>query len=95
MKENVRVHLHISGIVQGVFFRSNTREVATNLHVTGWVRNLYDGRVEVVAEGPKDSIDQFIQWCHRGPSGASVDTVEIDWQDATGEFNNFEIRYRY
>lgn len=95
MKEIKRAHLYISGIVQGVFFRSNTREVATSLHITGWVRNLRDGRVEVIAEGPKDKIDQFIQWCHRGPSGASVDTVEINWQDATGEFGSFEIRSRY
>jgi acylphosphatase len=95
MKENLRAHLYISGIVQGVFFRSNTREVAVSLHVTGWVRNLRDGRVEIVVEGSKDKIDQFIQWCHRGPSDASVDTVEVEWQVATEEFNNFEIRYRY
>jgi acylphosphatase len=95
MKENLRAHLSISGIVQGVFFRSHTREVATSLHIAGWVRNLRDGRVEVIVEGPKDKIDQFIRWCHKGPPCASVDTVEIEWQVATGEFNNFEIRYRH
>jgi acylphosphatase len=94
MKEELRVHLYISGIVQGVFFRSNTRQVAISLHITGWVRNLHDGRVEVIAEGSKDKIDQFLRWCHKGPAGASVDTVEVEWQDATGEFGGFEIRYR-
>jgi acylphosphatase len=94
MKENLRAHLYISGIVQGVFFRSNTREIATSLHITGWVKNLRDGRVEVIAEGPKDKIDQFIQWCHKGPAGASVDTVEIEWHAATGEFNDFGVQYR-
>jgi acylphosphatase len=95
MKEAFRAHLYISGVVQGVFFRSNTREVAISLPITGWVRNLRDGRVEVVAEGPKDKLDQFLQWCHKGPPGASVDTVEVEWQGATGEFNDFDIRYHY
>lgn len=94
MKEIVQVHLYISGIVQGVFFRSHTQEAARGLELTGWVRNLRDGRVEVVAEGPKDKIEQLIQWCHEGPPEASVNNVEIQWHDATGEFRNFETRYR-
>lgn len=92
MKEIFRAHLYISGIVQGVFFRSHTQEVARGLELTGWVRNLRDGRVEVVGEGPKDKIEQLIQWCHEGPPEASVNNVEIQWYDATGEFRNFETR---
>jgi acylphosphatase len=92
MKEIVRAHLYISGIVQGVFFRSHTQEVARGLELTGWVRNLRDGRVEVAGEGPKDKIEQLIQWCHEGPPEASVNNVEIQWYDATGEFRNFETR---
>ena len=92
MKEIIRAHLYISGIVQGVFFRSHTQEVARGLELTGWVRNLRDGRVEVVAEGPKDKIEQLIQWCHEGPPEASVNNVEMQRHDATGEFRNFETR---
>ena len=96
MKDFVRAHLYISGIVQGVFFRTHTQDVARGLGLTGWVRNLHDGRVEVIAEGAKEQIEQLIQWCHKGPPGASVDGVEIDWQDATDEFKNFDmIHYRF
>lgn len=91
MKDFVRAHLYISGIVQGVFFRTHTQDVARGLGLTGWVRNLHDGRVEVIAEGAKEQIEQLIQWCHKGPPGASVDGVEIDWQDATDEFKNFDM----
>ena len=94
MKEIVRAHLYISGIVQGVFFRSHTQNVAHSLDLAGWVKNLFDGRVEVVAEGPKDKVEQLIQWCHKGPPGASVDNVEVNWEGVSGEFKNFEIKYR-
>jgi acylphosphatase len=93
MSESVRVHLVISGVVQGVFFRANTEKVARSLHLTGWVRNLTDGRVEVVAEGQHDRIGEFIDWCHRGPPAASVDDVEVVWQEATGEFETFNTSY--
>ncbi len=93
MKNDVRAHLYISGIVQGVFFRAHTRDVALNLNLTGCVRNLNDGRVEVTAEGPKDNIERLIEWCHTGPSGARVDAVRTDWEEPTGEFRNFEISY--
>lgn len=94
MKERARIHLYISGIVQGVFFRSHTRNVARSLDITGWVRNLPDGRVEVVAEGSEGKVLQFVEWCHKGPDIASVKHVEVHWEDATGEFSHFEIRYR-
>lgn len=93
MKEYARAHLYISGIVQGVFFRAHTRDVARSLKLTGWVRNLHDGRVEVITEGPKVAIERLIEWCHTGPPGARVDDVQTDWEEATGEFRNFEISY--
>lgn len=95
MKEIVRAHLYVSGIVQGVFFRANTHDVARFLDLTGYVKNLPDGRVDVVAEGPKDKVEQLINWCYKGPPGASVNNVEIYWESATGEFKNFAIQYRF
>jgi acylphosphatase len=93
MKPAVRVHLLISGIVQGVFFRANTERVARSLGLTGWVRNLADGRVEVIAEGQHDRIEEFVDWCHKGPRAASVDDVEVVWEEATGEFETFKTTY--
>lgn len=93
MNKLVRVRLHISGIVQGVFFRANTESVARSLALTGWVRNLTDGRVEVVAEGPYDKITELINWCHEGPPVASVDNVEMEWEEPTGELETFETHY--
>ncbi len=93
MKEYVRAHLLISGVVQGVFFRAHTRDIARSLNLTGWVRNLRDGRVEVITEGPKDTIERLIEWCHTGPPGARVDAVETDWEEATGEFTDFVMSY--
>ncbi|OYT40574.1 MAG: acylphosphatase [Candidatus Altiarchaeales archaeon ex4484_43] len=89
----VRAHVYISGRVQGVFFRSNTRNMAEKLGLTGWVRNLPDGRVEAVFEGEESSVKEVIDWCHRGPSYASVSDVEVKFRRATGEFDRFEIRY--
>ena len=95
MKEIVRAHLYVSGIVQGVFFRANAQDIARSLSLTGWVRNLHDHRVEIITEGPKEKIEQLIQWCHKGPSGARVDGIEIEWDNATEEFKDFEVRYGF
>lgn len=88
-----RAHLFISGRVQGVFFRSNTRKKALELGLGGWVRNLNDGRVEAVFEGEESFIEKVIDWCHRGPSYASVDEVEVYWEEFRDEFQTFSIRY--
>lgn len=93
MTKRVRVHMYISGVVQGVFFRANTENVARSLSLSGWVRNLTDGRVEVVAEGPQDRMNEFISWCHKGPPIASVDSVEMKWEMPTGEFKTFRTWY--
>ncbi len=71
-----RVHLLISGRVQGVFYRESTRKEAVELGVRGWVRNLSDGRVEALAEGPPEAVDAFVAWCHEGPAAARVDNVD-------------------
>lgn len=93
MKERARVHMIISGRVQGVFFRQNTLKKAKELSVLGWVRNLQDGRVEAVFEGEKKKVEEIVNWAKKGPVSAKVENVEIEWQDCKGEFNNFELRY--
>ena len=87
-----RVHIFVGGRVQGVFFRQNMRNVARGLSLTGWVRNLYDGRVEAVAEGEKEKIERLLLWCHRGPPHAQVSDVEVIFEDYTGEYGTYEIR---
>jgi len=91
----VRAHVVISGRVQGVFFRSETQDEAVRQGLTGWVRNLPDGRVEAVFEGEKDRVEALIEFCRRGPPGARVTRVEVTWRDYTGEFKSFSIRYGY
>ncbi len=88
----VQAHAHVSGRVQGVFFRSSTRDKARELGLNGWVRNLPDGRVEAVFEGEESRVREVIDWCHKGPNYASVSDVQVRFDKATGEFNRFEIR---
>jgi acylphosphatase len=87
----IRVHLFVSGWVQGVGFRYFVRQQAAQLSLTGWVRNLNDGRVEALAEGERDSLDQFVVALRKGPRGSQVDLLETAWSEATGEFSEFEI----
>lgn len=88
-----RAHVYISGRVQGVFFRAQTQRTALDLHLTGWVRNMEDGRVETVFEGKVKDVDQMIAWCHSGPPAARVDSVDIYEEPYTGQFNGFRIAY--
>ncbi len=88
-----RAHVFISGLVQGVFFRAETKDLAQLLGVKGWVRNLWDGRVEAVFEGEEEAVERMVSWCHRGPSGAVVENVEVIYEDYTGEYDDFRIRY--
>uniref|UniRef100_A0A7C4TF05 Acylphosphatase n=1 Tax=candidate division WOR-3 bacterium TaxID=2052148 RepID=A0A7C4TF05_UNCW3 len=94
MAQTSRAHLLISGIVQGVFFRAHSRDIAQRLNLTGWVRNLPNGMVEIVAEGDITALKEFVEWCHIGPPGARVREVEIKWEEPTGEFRDFEIKYK-
>ena len=91
----VRAHVFVSGRVQGVFFRSETRHEAKKRGVKGWIRNVRDGRVEAVFEGEKDAVKKLIEFCKRGPSGAGVTHVDVKWESYTGEFEDFQIRYSF
>jgi acylphosphatase len=86
-----RVHLWVRGYVQGVGYRAHARQQATLLGLTGWVKNLPDGQVEVVAEGDEATLQRLIAWCRRGPEMAEVESVEVRWEHHTGEFNRFGI----
>ena len=88
-----RLHVYISGRVQGVFFRAETQRAAKGFNLTGWVRNMADGRVEVLFEGEDKNIDKMIAWCHIGPPAAQVQEVLIEEKSYTGEFNDFGIKY--
>ena len=83
------MHLWISGKVQGVFFRANTLQKANILGLKGWVRNLDDGRVELVVEGPKDKVEKLVEWCQHGPEGAEVENVKQKEEPYIGEFREF------
>ncbi len=90
-----RVHAFVSGRVQGVFFRDFTRRWAQMLGLTGWVRNVFDGRVEVVAEGEEESLKQFLEKLHEGPPLAQVEKVDVTWEEAKGEFTDFRISFTF
>jgi acylphosphatase len=92
-KHPVRVHLFISGRVQGVNFRYYTQRKAQELELTGWVRNLWDGRVEALFEGEAKAVQHAINWCHVGAPSAQVDRVEVNYEQPTGEFKRFRITW--
>ncbi len=87
-----RLHLYVSGLVQGVFFRARTCDQARALGLSGWVRNREDGRVEIMAEGDDATLAQFLTGCHRGPTLARVTAVDVHEEPASGEFPDFAIR---
>ena len=88
-----RIHLFIKGKVQGVFFRQTTKVTAEKKNVTGWVKNLHDGRVEAVLEGNDVEVSEVVEWCHAGPVNAVVDDVKIVTELYKGEFSKFDIVY--
>lgn len=79
----LRAHVLVSGRVQGVFFRAECAERARQRRVSGWARNLPDGRVEALFEGPDDAVRFMVDWCRRGPRLAEVDVVETAWEPLT------------
>ena len=91
--DHLRGHVIVHGLVQGVWFRQSTKDEALRLGVHGWVRNLPKGDVEAVFEGEKKKVEEIVGWCHRGPAGAQVTSVEIAWEPYRGEFGHFDIRY--
>jgi len=88
--EKTRAHIFISGRVQGVFFRAYTQKAARARNILGWVMNTRDGRVEAVLEGEKEQVKDMIKWCHQG---SPMTRVDVDWEDYTGEFNDFGVKY--
>jgi len=93
MKRNKRkrAHVFVTGRVQGVLFRESTRKKAQTLGLTGWVRNLVDGRVEAIFEGEESAVDEMISWFSRGPVFAKVDDFKVTEDDYHGEFRDFQI----
>ncbi|MFZ3058454.1 MAG: acylphosphatase [Candidatus Methanoperedens sp.] len=89
---NARVHVFVSGKVQGVFFRSGTRDKADELGLSGWVRNLQDGRVEAVFEGEEGMVEKMVEWCRKGPEYARVTGVKVIPEPYMGEFSGFLMR---
>ena len=87
-----RVHLIVQGRVQGVGFRYSTRLEAIQLGLTGYVRNLSDGTVEIVAEGVSPAMNQLLEWVKQGPPAALVKQVDIAYRPANGEFSDFTIQ---
>ncbi len=93
MEEKARIHIFVSGRVQGVFFRAETEARARELGLFGLVRNLGDGRVEIIAEGEKKKLEELLEWAKKGPALARVDSIRFNWEEYRAEFKNFEIRY--
>lgn len=87
-----RLHAVVKGRVQGVYFRATTQHEAVARGLSGWVRNRWDGSVEVVAEGPRRALASFEVFLHEGPPSAQVTHVEITYSVATGEFVGFYVR---
>ena len=89
--ELAAVNILVLGRVQGVFYRASTLERAQGLNLSGWVKNLSDGSVEVVAEGSRYALEDLVEWCKQGPPGAEVENVSARWTAYRGEFKTFLI----
>ena len=93
MTDKKRAHVWISGRVQGVCYRLETRREADRVGISGWVRNLPDGRVEAVFEGSGNQVASMIEWCRQGPAIAAVTDVAVSWEEAAEDLERFEITY--
>ncbi len=88
-----RVVVLVSGLVQGVFYRTETERKATELNLTGWAKNEPLGLVKIVSEGEKENLEKLIEWTKQGPTLAKVDKIEVKWEEDREEFKDFEIKY--
>ena len=88
----MRLHIVVSGRVQGVLYRAGARQRAHELGITGWAHNLIDGKVEIVCEGEQKNTQEFIEWCKQGPPLAKVENIEVADEEYSGEFKDFDIR---
>ena len=93
MEKKIRAHAIITGRVQGVFFRMETKRAADLNGATGWVRNKRDGSVEAVIEGGETAVNSTLAWCRQGPPLAKVEGVEVTWESYSGEYRGFEVTY--
>ncbi len=91
--EQARLHATVHGRVQGVNFRYYSTRTARRLGLSGWVANRRDGTVETVAEGKRSDLDAFVGFLRRGSPAASVERVDLEWEDPSGEFDGFRVRY--
>ncbi len=87
-----RAHVRLFGRVQGVGFRYSAAEVARRQQLSGWVRNLDSGALEVVIQGPRTQVDDMLRWCNGGPPGAYVREMRVGWDEPFEQFSTFEIR---
>ncbi|HIP87509.1 MAG TPA: acylphosphatase [Anaerolineales bacterium] len=92
-EKQARLHAVVEGRVQGVNFRYYTVRTARRLGLTGWIANRWDGTVETVAEGPRPALEALLNFLHEGPPAARVTRVNVRWEQPTGEFSNFTVRY--
>lgn len=90
---NIGVHVYVSGLVQGVAFRYYARRQARGLGVTGWVKNLHDGRVELLLEGEESTVEQMVDWCRHGPRSAHVMDIRIEHYPHSGKYAAFEVTF--
>ena len=89
----IGTHVYVSGYVQGVAFRYTAIRQARRLGVTGWVRNLRDGRVELLIEGEESLVNEIVDWCRHGPRTASVSGIQTESLPYTGKFSDFDVRF--
>jgi acylphosphatase len=90
MADRTRAHVFVSGTVQGVYYRANTRDAAQEKSVDGWVRNLSDGRVEAVFEGSEEAVNEMVEWCYTGSPAADVEDVAVEYGEPEGE-DGFQV----
>jgi acylphosphatase len=93
MENKARARAVVTGRVQGVFFRMETKRTADRCGVTGWVKNRSDGAVEALFEGEKKNVLKILEWCKIGPPYSKVEDIDIQWEDYTEGFEGFDIRY--
>ena len=90
---HARLQAFVSGAVQGVGYRHFALSTALKLGISGWVRNLPDGSVQVVAEGPREALEVWLNDLRKGPYSGRVDDVRFSWFPSRGEFDRFEVRF--
>ena len=86
-------HIIVSGRVQGVFFRKNTKQKAAELNVDGWVKNTYDEKVEIFAQGNEENLNKFIDWCKQGPPKSTVENIQVTEEHTVNNLKGFSILY--